>query len=259
MEKGTVFALISPHGLPAPLRANDREHSQAHLHGHVPFYPSLSGFPGLVGTSQAIADLKARMDRVKDIDSTVLILGESGTGKEIVARVLHALSQRRKEPFCAVNCSAIPENLLESELFGHKKGAFTDARTDKKGLCEVAAGGTLLLDEIGEMPLLLQTKILRVLQERQFVPVGGSQPVPLRARIVCATHRDLPFEVSSGRFREDLFFRVNVVVLLCPPLRARMEDLPALVEFFLDVCNKRFGRKVRFPDASLMQQMLQYA
>jgi len=214
--------------------------------------------PGFIGESEAIKGLKARMERVKDIDSTVLVLGESGTGKEVIARALHTLSNRRGEPFCAVNCGAIPENLLESELFGHKKGAFTDARADKKGLFEVAAGGTILLDEIGDMPLMLQTKLLRVLQERHFVPLGSSTPVPLKARVLCATHRDLQMEVASGRFREDLFFRINVVVLHSPALRSRASDIPALVRYFLEQCNTRFGRGVLYPDEALMARILTF-
>jgi two-component system response regulator GlrR len=216
------------------------------------------GLPGFIGESEAIKGLKARMDRVKDIDSTVLILGESGTGKEVIARALHSISGRRNEPFCAVNCGAIPEALLESELFGHKKGSFTDARTDKKGLFEVAAGGTILLDEIGDMPLVLQTKLLRVLQERHFVPLGSHTPVPLRARVVCATHRDLQQEVPAGRFREDLFFRINVVVLHSPALRSRISDIPQLVRHFLDQCNTRFGRAVQYPDEALLARFLTF-
>ncbi|MCA2960284.1 MAG: sigma-54-dependent Fis family transcriptional regulator [Silvanigrellales bacterium] len=216
------------------------------------------GLLGFIGESEAIQGLKARMDRVKDIDSTVLILGESGTGKEVIARALHTISNRRSEPFSAVNCGAIPENLLESELFGHKKGAFTDARSDKKGLFEVAASGTILLDEIGDMPILLQTKLLRVLQERHFVPLGSHVPVPLKARVVCATNRDLQQEVISGRFREDLFFRINVVVLQSPSLRSRASDIPMLVRHFLEQCNTRFGRNVQYPNDALIERILAF-
>ena len=214
-----------------------------------------TGFDDLIGESSAMHDLKDRMLRVKDVNATVLILGESGTGKEVVAKCLHDISPRKSNKFCAINCGAIPENLLESELFGHRRGAFTDAKSDKKGLFEVVGSGTLLLDEIGDMPLLLQTKLLRVLQEKHFTPLGCSEPVQFNARVLCATNRNLVKDVQEGRFRQDLFFRINVVILNTPALRNRSQDIPLLVSHFTDLFNQRHGRDVRKPDQGLMKSL----
>jgi DNA-binding NtrC family response regulator len=172
----------------------------------------------------------------------VLLLGDSGTGKELLARTLHAESSRRGNPFLAVNCSAIPETLLESQLFGHRRGAFTDAREDRRGLFQEAEGGTLLLDEIGDMPLLLQSKILRVLQEREVHPLGAAFPNTVDVRIVAATHQDLDSLVHAGRFRQDLYYRLNVVSVRVPPLRERPEDLLPLTVHFLEKHGRRLGR-----------------
>ncbi len=167
------------------------------------------------------------IQKVAASQSSVLILGESGTGKELAARSIHTCSPRKSKPFVAVNCGAIPENLIESELFGHKKGSFTGAVSDRPGLFEQAEGGTLFLDEIGELPLLLQTKLLRVLQEREFKRVGDAQTRKADVRIISASNRDLENQVKEGTFREDLFYRLNVVQLVLPPLRERIEDIPA--------------------------------
>ena len=189
-------------------------------------------FCGIIGKSPKMRELFEMIQKVANSQSSVLVLGESGTGKELVARSVHTCSPRKSKPFVAVNCGAIPENLIESELFGHKKGSFTGAVVDRPGLFEQAEGGTLLLDEIGELPLLLQTKLLRVLQEREFKRVGCTQTRKTDVRIICASNRDLESQVRENSFREDLFYRINVVQLLMPPLRERIEDIPLLVEHF---------------------------
>ncbi len=191
------------------------------------------GFSEIVGTSEVLQNIFRIVEKVADTDASVLIEGESGTGKELVARAIHFNSRRAAKPFLAVNCGALPENLLESELFGHTKGAFTGAIADKKGLFRSADGGTIFLDEIGEMPQVLQVKLLRALQEREVLPVGSSAPVKFDARIVAATNKNLETEVAENRFREDLFYRLNVIEILLPPLRARREDIPLLVKHFV--------------------------
>jgi two-component system response regulator AtoC len=178
-------------------------------------------------------EIFSQIRKVADLKTTVLILGESGTGKELVARAIHQSGNRAPKPFVAVNCGAIPENLLESELFGHVRGAFTDAAGDKAGLFEQADEGTLFLDEIGEMPLALQVKLLRVLQEEEFRRVGAAVSHKVNVRVVSATSRDLESDIRTGRFREDLYFRLNVFCLHLPPLRERVEDIPLLAEHFI--------------------------
>src|SRR5687767_4297952 len=185
------------------------------------------------GTSRAIRDVISLIRQVADHDSTVLILGESGTGKEVAARAVHDLSPRRQRPFVAVNCGAIPAELLESELFGHEKGAFTGAVTARKGRFEIAEGGTLFLDEIGDMSPTMQVKLLRVLQERVFERVGNHIPMRCNVRIIAATHRNLEESITRGTFREDLFHRLNVFPIEMPPLRSRIGDLPLLVRDFM--------------------------
>ena len=172
------------------------------------------------------------VEKIADTNVSVLIQGESGTGKELIARAIHFNSSRAGKPFLAVNCGALPESLLESELFGHTKGAFTDAKPDKKGLFRSAEGGTIFLDEIGEMPLPLQVKLLRALQEHEVTPVGASLPVKFDARIIAATNKNLDKEVTENNFREDLFYRLNVVEINLPPLRERREDIPLLAKHF---------------------------
>ncbi len=213
---------------------------------------------GLVGQSEALREVWEKIERLRDVDSTVLILGESGTGKEVVARAIHRTSARAGGRFDAINCGAIPENLLESELFGHRRGAFTDAKADRKGIFELCSDGTLLLDEIGDMPMSLQTKLLRVLQEREITPIGGSNSVKIDTRVIAATHRDIFFEAKAKRFREDLFYRLSIVVLRIPPLRHRLEDVPVLVSHFLDTFNKRFSREVKSPSPSTLARLTAY-
>src|SRR5882757_5544230 len=185
------------------------------------------------GTSVLIRDVISLIRQVAGHDSTVLVLGESGTGKEVCARAIHDLSPRRQRPFVAVNCGAIPAELLESELFGHEKGAFTGAVASRKGRFEIAEGGTLFLDEIGDMSPSMQVKLLRVLQERVFERVGNHMPIRCNVRIIAATHRNLEESIARGTFREDLFHRINVFPIEMPPLRARVEDLPLLVRDFI--------------------------
>jgi two-component system nitrogen regulation response regulator NtrX len=205
----------------------------------------------LRGGSPAMQRLKDGIARVAPIPSAVLIVGESGSGKELVARDVHRLSGREKEAFVAVNCAALPENLVESELFGHERGAFTGAHTTRKGAFESAGKGSLFLDEIGELPLAAQAKLLRVLEEHSVVRVGSTKPIPVPARVVAATNRDLEREVAEKRFREDLYYRLNVHVLRVPPLRDRLSDLPELVDHLLSATCARFGikRKVMAPAA----------
>jgi DNA-binding NtrC family response regulator len=199
--------------------------------------------PRLVGTSEGLKEALLQVQRVAPADTTVLILGESGTGKELLARSVHQLSPRAKGPFVAINCAAIPESLLENELFGHEKGAFTGANARKLGRVEMAQGGTLFLDEIGELPLSLQPKILRLVQERQFDRVGGTETRQVDLRLVTATNRDLRAMVASREFREDLFFRLSVIEITIPPLRDRRDDILPLAESFLEKFSREAGRR----------------
>lgn len=200
------------------------------------------GFEGIIGNSLKMQKLFRMIERVADdSDSTVLIQGESGTGKKLVARAVHSRGPRKDKHFVPVNCAAIPDDLLESELFGYVKGAFTGATQNKMGRIQYASGGTLFLDEIGDMKPSLQAKLLRVIQEKEYEPVGGVKPVPVDVRIVAATHRDLEQLVREGKFREDLYYRLTVVPLLLPPLRERREDISILIETFTKAFNR--GRK----------------
>lgn len=203
---------------------------------------------GLLGRSPSMLALFKKIARVASAKSTVLIYGESGTGKELVARALHKYSSRESQPFIPVNCGALTETLLESELFGHVRGSFTGATSDRKGLWEEAAGGTLFLDEIGETSPAMQVKLLRALQEREIRRVGSSRPTRVNARVVVATNRNLETEVKAGRFREDLFYRLNVIVLSIPPLRERKSDIRLLAESFLQRFSQEIGKKLRFSD-----------
>ncbi len=202
-----------------------------------------SSFYGLVGRNPSMLAIYDQIQRVADLKTTVLIQGESGTGKELVARAVHKSGCRSAKPFVAVNCGALPETLLEGELFGHTKGAFTGASSDKPGLFEQADGGTLFLDEVGEMPLALQVKLLRVLQEGEVRRIGATTSSLVDVRVVSATARDLQAEVASGRFREDLYFRLNVFLLQIPPLRERIDDIPLLVRLLVRDCAARIGRE----------------
>ncbi|HSF47008.1 MAG TPA: sigma 54-interacting transcriptional regulator [Burkholderiales bacterium] len=198
----------------------------------------------IITRSPIMEGVLAKAKLVAESDASVCIFGESGSGKEMLARAIHKASPRRAKPFVAVNCGAIPEPLLESELFGHAKGAFTGAIRDHGGLFQSAAGGTILLDEIGDMPLSLQVKLLRVIQEMQVRPVGSTQSIPVNSRMISATHRDLAAEIVSGKFREDLYYRLNVVSLTVPSLAERREDIPLLAAHFLSQLAEKYGRRI---------------
>jgi len=218
-----------------------------------------SAFPTIVGTSARMQEIFALVRQVAPTRANILVTGESGTGKELIARAIHNLSDRRDAPFVAVNCGAIPENLLESELFGHVKGSFTGASANKPGLFEVANGGTLFLDEIGEMELGLQVKVLRAIQHRTFQRVGGTSEIHVDVRILCSTNRRLDLEVREGRFREDLFYRLNVIEIQLPPLRERPEDLPQLVQHFAEKYSSELGKDVRELDPAVLPVLEAYA
>ncbi len=206
---------------------------------------------GLIGVSRATRDLRELLRRAARAPSSVLITGESGTGKELAARAVHDLGDRCAAPFVVVNCGALPENLMESELFGHTKGSFTGAASAKEGLVRASSGGTLFLDEIGELPLALQVKLLRVLQERKVRPIGGAEELPVDIRVVAATNRDLEAEVRAGRFREDLFYRLNVIRVQLAPLRDRPDDIRPLAQHLLGKHCALQGRRMVFDDEAL--------
>src|SRR6187401_34633 len=213
----------------------------------------------LVGESPAIKALRLLVARVAASPaSTVLLTGESGTGKDLVAKIIHYTSDRAARPFMNITCSALPEQLLESELFGHERGAFTDARQQKRGLFETADGGTVFLDEIGEMAAPLQAKLLRFLEEKAFKRVGGVADIRVDVRVVAATNRNLQDEVKKGRFREDLYYRLNVLPIVLPPLRARVDDIPALVHYFVDTYNTEFRKRVHRVAPEAMQRLQAY-
>ena len=212
----------------------------------------------LVGESYAMAQLREQIAMAAPTNGRVLIYGENGTGKELVAHSVHALSRRRAQPFVEVNCAAIPEDLIESELFGHLRGAFTGAVTDRRGRFEVADGGTIFLDEVGDMSLKTQAKVLRVLQEQVFEPVGGTSSVRVDVRVLAATNKDLTAEIREGRFREDLYFRLNVIPIFVPPLRDRGEDIPLLAEHFMSEFGQEHGRRVKLLDAGAVAALRAY-
>jgi len=213
----------------------------------------------ILGGSEKVHKVFDLIEAVADTDSNILVLGESGTGKELVAKGIHYKSSRHAKPFVPINCGAIPENLLESELFGHVKGAFTGAISSRPGRFDLAKGGTVFLDEIGDMSPKLQVKILRVLQEREFEPVGGIKSVKADVRIIAATHRDLEKAVSEGSFREDLYYRLNVIPIHMPPLRERKEDIPLLAEHFTEKFNREKGRKFKGVSPEAMKILMDYA
>jgi transcriptional regulator with GAF, ATPase, and Fis domain len=213
---------------------------------------------GIVGRSDALTDVIRHIELVAATRSTVLITGETGTGKELVARAVHACSAQRTMPFVKVNCAAIPDTLLESELFGHARGAFTDATSARKGKFSLANGGTILLDEIGTMSVSLQAKLLRVLQEREFEPLGAERVERVNVRVIAATNRDLRRLVADGRFQDDLYYRLQVVPIAVPPLRERPDDIPMLAEHFVDKHAARNGKPIAGIDADAVQMLRRY-
>jgi len=213
---------------------------------------------GIVGDSAVMKKVIDVAKKVSHNPVTVLILGESGTGKELIAKAIHYNSPRNSKPFTAINCAAIPENLLESELFGYEPGAFTGAMTRKIGLFEASNGGTMFLDEIGDLPAMTQSKILRVLQEKEIRRIGGRDTLKVDVRIIAATNKDLEKEMQNGRFREDLYYRLRVVTIEVPPLRERKEDIPDLVNYFLQRYNAEFGKRIKGVDDQAMRSLVEY-
>jgi len=215
-------------------------------------------FHQILGKSKPMLALFDLIQRVSDSPTNILITGDSGTGKELVAKAIHYNSDRKESPFVPVNCAAIPEQLLESELFGHVRGAFTDAKMDKRGLFEEAQKGTLFLDEISELPLMLQAKLLRAIQEKEIRRVGATKPVAVDVRVIAATNLNLTEEVKAKRFRDDLYYRLNVIELKLPPLRERREDIPLLVEAFLNKCGEARGKSVKGVSESALAMLIDY-
>ncbi|MEW6107049.1 MAG: sigma-54 dependent transcriptional regulator [Bacillota bacterium] len=260
-KKGAYDYLTKPFDAKDLLRRIERALEVRRLRGEVERLRTLVQeqyhFDHIVTASEKMQKVLCRVAQVAATDSTVCLYGESGTGKELIAKAIHVASRRSSGPFIAINCGAIPEGLLENELFGHVKGAYTGAEQGKRGLLQQADGGTLLLDEVGELPLSLQVKLLRVLQEREFYPLGSSQPTRVDIRLVTATNQDLARRVAEGKFREDLYYRIHVVPISLPPLRERPEDIPLLAQHFL----QRFSREMdkapqRLAPETLQQLML---
>ncbi len=211
-----------------------------------------------VGNSPAILKIRELISRVKDVDVPILITGETGTGKEMVAKLIHMTGSRKYQPFVAINCTAIPNELFESEIFGYEKGAFTGATTRKAGLLEEAGEGTLFLDEIGDMPLELQAKLLRVLEDRTFRRLGGTKLIPFKARLITATNKNLELLVKEGKFRDDFFFRINIIQLRIPPLRERKEDIPLLVKYYLNFYSQKYNKKIKGISPEAMNSLINY-
>jgi two-component system response regulator AtoC len=262
MRAGAYDFIVKPVRIDALIIAASRAMEHLSLQREVKRLRSAAfqdfALQGIIGSSAALRETTELVNRVASSDATVLITGESGTGKELVAKALHALSPRSAQPFVAVNCAAMPAPLLESELFGHVRGAFTDAKSSRQGLFVQARGGTIFLDEIGEMPIEMQAKLLRVLQERKVRPVGDDTEVPFEARVIAATNRCLETEIEAKRFREDLFYRINVVAIPVPPLRERADDILTLAQSFLKRCAARTGKAVEGISGPAARMLLNY-
>ena len=263
MKEGAYDYLVKPVKTEELIRVAERAVREASLRREInrlrqEVHKEYS-FHQILGKSKPMREVFDLIRRVADSPTNVLITGESGTGKELVAKAIHYNSERRDAPFVPVNCAAIPETLLESELFGHVKGAFTDAKNDKRGLFEEAQKGTLLLDEISELPLMLQAKLLRAIQEREIRRVGASRPMSVDVMIIAATNLNLSEEVKAKRFREDLYYRLNVIEIRLPPLRERREDIPLLVEAFLRKCAEASHKEVRGMSETALTLLMDYA
>jgi two-component system response regulator PilR (NtrC family) len=215
-------------------------------------------FGGMIGKSKVILKVYGLINKVAATSANILVLGESGTGKELVAKAIHENSQRSKMPFITINCGGIPENLLESELFGYMKGSFTGAHSDKQGLFEMARGGTIFLDEIGDLPAILQVKLLRVVQEKTFRRIGGTEDIKVDVRIISATNQNLAEKVRDGSFREDLYYRMNVIPIHLPPLRERKEDIPILAKYFIEKYSREFNKEIRNMSLYALELLMQY-
>jgi two-component system, NtrC family, response regulator HydG len=262
LRAGAYDFITKPYELPALVHALERAVQHYRLQEEVKRLTAevtkARGGGDLVGRSPVMRKVYDVIQRVSGTDASILITGESGTGKELVARALHTDSPRKLQPFLAINCAAVPSNLLESELFGHVRGAFTDAKTARRGLFQQANQGTIFLDELGEMPADMQAKLLRVIQERKVRPVGGNEEIPFDCRIVAATNRDLEEEVEEGRFREDLYYRLNVVQIHVPPLRARGGDILLLAQNFIEKAALKMNKAVRGITPAAARKLLQY-
>ncbi|ADH86471.1 sigma-54-dependent transcriptional regulator [Desulfurivibrio alkaliphilus] len=260
MARGAFTYLTKPFDSRELILQIERALEQARLNGELHRLRELveekRDFGNIIARSEPMRRVLDQVARIADSDSTVAIYGASGTGKELIAKAIHLAGPRREAPFLAINCAAIPENLLESELFGHEKGAFTGAIRKKPGLFAQAEQGTVFLDEIGELPLPLQGKLLRVLQERTIMPLGGEQQIPIDVRVIVATNKNLKEEVKKGAFREDLFYRVHVIPVHIPPLRDRKEDIPPLVEYFLRRHSEQTGKKKRTIAPAALQKLM---
>jgi two-component system, NtrC family, response regulator AtoC len=258
---GAAAWLAKPFDLREVTIAIDRVVKEERLKDEVAYLRDRTriGYGDFIGKSPTLKEVFALLERLEHVDApTVLITGESGTGKDVVARMIHARGPRKAAPFVEIDCTALPETLIESELFGHERGAFTDARATKRGLFEVAANGVVFLDEIGEMTLATQAKLLRALENRKFKRVGGLANLPLDAGVIAATNRNLPEAVKKGKFREDLYYRLNVIPVHLPSLRERRDDLAALVAHFLDRFSRQFGRRVGGLTAAAMRYLEAY-
>ena len=267
------ITIINHHGdiVPISITAAALKNNQGKVIGGVETIRDLSDLEGMrkeltkqytfhdiIGKSQAIQQLFAMLPDIAESDSSVLLQGDSGTGKELFARAIHNISTRKSGPYIAVNCGALPDTLLESELFGYVRGAFTDAKQDKPGRFARAEGGTLFLDEIGELPLALQVKLLRVLQDGEYEPLGATQALKANVRIIAATNHDLDKLLSEGRFREDLYYRLNIIKITLPPLSQRKEDIPLLVEHFIHKFNMKKGKAIAGTSRQVMQFFMNY-
>jgi two-component system response regulator GlrR len=260
MKKGAYSYLAKPfdaHELLLQIeKALEKRNLTTEIHRLKELVSTRYDFSNIIARSEKMQKVLEQVLRIATTDSTVYIHGDSGTGKELVAKAIHLTSARKDAQFVDINCAALPETLLESELFGHEKGAFTGAIKTKGGLFTQATGGTIFLDEIGDMPLSIQAKLLRVLQERRFYPVGGKEPVEVDVRVIVATNKDLEEEVKKGAFREDLFYRIHVIPIYLPSLRDRKEDIPPLVEHFLNFFSEEMNRKIKGITPEAMQTIM---